>query len=242
MTRPVNLICFVLIVFTVFSCKENSTTSAVNDSIDYNLHIRPILSDRCFKCHGPDANQRKANLRLDTPEGAMATLKDNPSAHVIDPGHPEKSEVYLRISSADTAEVMPPIKSNLKLNGQEIELIRNWIAQGAKYKPHWAFIPPRKTDVPKVQAEEWPQNEIDNFILAKMEQNGLSPNESADKERLLKRISFDITGLPPSIEMQEKFLVDDDANAYEKMVDDAFGATAVWRKDGCALDGCCSIC
>jgi hypothetical protein len=204
----------------IFSCKDDSISSAGKDSVDYNLHIRPILSDRCFKCHGPDANQRKANLRLDTPEGALAALKDNPSAHAIIPGKPDQSEVYRRISTSDTADVMPPIKSNLKLNANEIELIKKWIAQGAKFKPHWAFIPPKKTVVPNVQLVDWPQGEIDNFVLAKMEHQNLAPNEFADKERLLKRVSFDITGLPPSLEVQEKFLADISDNAYEKLVDD----------------------
>ncbi len=204
----------------IFSCKDNSMSSAGKDSVDYNLHIRPILSDRCFKCHGPDANQRKASLRLDTPEGALAALKDNPSAHAIIPGRPDQSEVYRRISTADTADVMPPIKSNLKLNAHEIELIKKWIAQGAKFKPHWAFIPPKKAVVPNVELVDWPQSEIDNFVLVKMEQQNLAPNEFADKERLLKRVSFDITGLPPAVEVQEKFLADISDNAYEKLVDD----------------------
>src|SRR5687768_18350382 len=101
----------------VFQCSPSvGSSEKIPEIVDYNLHIRPILSDRCFKCHGPDANQRKANLRLDTPEGALAALKDNPSAHAILPGKPEQSEVYRRISTSDTADVMPPIKSNLKLN------------------------------------------------------------------------------------------------------------------------------
>mgnify|MGYP003580479822 FL=1 len=127
MMRSVKLVfysSFLLTVATVFSCRENNFRTATLDSVDYNIHIRPILSDRCFKCHGPDGNARKANLRLDTPEGALAALKDNPSAHAIVPGDPEKSEVYLRISTADTSQVMPPVKSNLKLNEAEIQLIK----------------------------------------------------------------------------------------------------------------------
>jgi hypothetical protein len=223
MIRSVKLVGYcgaVLIVLTFFSCKEKVRTSAAADSVDYNLHIRPILSDRCFKCHGPDANARKANLRLDSYEGAIAALKDEPTAHAIVPGDPASSEVYLRISSADTSEVMPPIKSNLKLNEHEIELIKKWISQGAVYKPHWAFIPPKQHKIPEVSLEDWPQNEIDYFILARLEQKNLAPNAPADKERLLKRLGFDITGLPPTVEMQEKFLADDAENAYEKIVDE----------------------
>ena len=223
MIRSVKLIGYcsaVLAVLMVFSCKEKVRTSEAIDSVDYNLHIRPILSDRCFKCHGPDGNARKANLRLDSYEGAIAALKDEPSAHAIVPGDPASSEVYRRISSADTSEVMPPVKSNLKLNEHEIELIRKWISQGAVYKPHWAFISPKQHEIPEVEREDWPQNEIDYFILARQEQKNLAPNDIADKERLLKRVSFDITGLPPTIEMQEGFLADDAENAYEKIVDE----------------------
>jgi hypothetical protein len=156
---------------------------------------------------------------LDTREGALAALKDNPSAHAIVPGSPESSEVFLRVSTTDTSQIMPPIESNLKLTVEEIQLIKKWIAQGAVYKPHWAFITPREPAIPTVKATEWPGGEIDYFILSKLEQNGLAPNKAADRERLLKRLSFDITGLPPSIEIQNKFIADDSDSAYEKMVD-----------------------
>ena len=185
MVRSVKLIGYcsaVLIVLTFFSCKEKVRTSAAIDSVDYNLHIRPILSDRCFKCHGPDGNARKANLRLDSYEGAIAALKDEPTAHAIVPGDPASSEVYLRISSADTSMLMPPVKSNLKLNENEIELIKKWISQGAVYKPHWAFIPPKQHEIPEVKLEDWPQNEIDYFVLARLEQKNLEPNDEQIKK------------------------------------------------------------
>ncbi len=194
-------------------------TSHKTDSVDFNLHIRPVLSDRCFKCHGPDANQRKAHLRLDNPEGAYAALKDDPNAHAIVPGDADASEVYRRISSSDTAVQMPPPESNLKITQQEVELLRKWINQGAKYKPHWAFIPPGKTAIPEVNEKEWPKNEIDYFILSRMEEEGLEPNEQADPERLLKRVYMDLTGLPPSLEAQEQFVASASVEAYEKTVD-----------------------
>lgn len=221
---------FFIVALLVWSCKEKSSTARVTDSVDYNLDIRPILSDRCFKCHGPDANQRKANLRLDTHEGALAALKDDPTGHAITPGRPETSEVFIRISSPDTAVVMPPVKSNLSLNESEIKLIEKWIAQGAKYKPHWAFIRPKSSTVPEVANKSWPINEIDNFILDRMERSGLEPNKSADKERILKRLSFDLTGLPPSVEMQDKFLLDNSAGAYEKIVDELLAQPAYGEK------------
>lgn len=214
----VGILC-VLTSLLLVDCQQSRSITGVRDSVDYNLHIRPILSDRCFKCHGPDANQRKANLRLDTPEGALAALKDNPSAHAIVPGEPDQSEVFLRISTSDTSVMMPPPNSNLSLNAAEIALIEKWIEQGARYKPHWAFIPPQKHPFPEVD-ESWPKNEIDYFILEKMEAAGLQPNETADKERLLKRVSMDLTGLPPTPELQARFLADKSEDAYEKIVDE----------------------
>jgi uncharacterized membrane protein len=116
-----------------WNCTNSSAeTGAIPDEVDYNFHIRPILSDRCFKCHGPDVNKRQADLRLDTPEGAYAALKDNPKAHVIVAGNLEMSEVYQRITSKDTSILMPPPSSNLKLSQHEIDLIEKWIKQGAK--------------------------------------------------------------------------------------------------------------
>ncbi len=202
------------------SCSRNKQLVSANDSIDFNLHIRPILSDRCFKCHGPDANQRKSNLRLDTREGALAALKNNPNGHVIIPGNPDQSEMYLRISASDTSFRMPPPNSNLSLTKDEISTIKKWIEQGAIYKKHWAFIPPRQTEPPKVENDLWPKNEIDFFILNKMEAAGLAPNADADRARLLKRVSLDITGLPPSLDLQNRIAADQSAEAYEKIVDE----------------------
>ncbi len=228
--KGIVLVSIIALTFLQWSCRGKFAKASSTDSVDYNLHIRPILSDRCFKCHGPDANQRKANLRLDTQEGAYAALKDDPSAQGIIPGDPHKSEVFLRISTADTSMVMPPVNSNLKLSGDEIAQIKKWIQQGAVYKPHWAFIPPSKTVVPEVDNNDWPENEIDKFILAKIENNKLKPNEPADKERILKRVSFDLTGLPPSPEFQQKFLDDNAANAYEKVVDELLAQPAYGEK------------
>jgi hypothetical protein len=196
-----------------------ATADGIPKVVDYNFHIRPILSDRCFKCHGPDGNQRKADLRLDTEAGLFAALKDDAQSHVIVPGKPDHSELYLRISASDTSIQMPPPSSNLALSETEIRIIRKWIDQGAKYQKHWAYISPKAHPLPEISDKEWPANEIDHFILAKMEERNLEPNEEADKERLLKRVSFDLTGLPPDISLQEKFLADVSADAYEKVVD-----------------------
>jgi hypothetical protein len=207
------------------SCNRNSgeaglqVSASLPDSVSYNFDIRPILSDKCFTCHGPDANKRKAGLRMDDPASAYAALKENPTAHALVPFKPELSEVYLRINATDTSILMPPPSSLLKLTPFEIDLIGKWIKQGARYEKHWAFVPPQKPALPKVKKKDWPRNDIDYFILAKQEQNGLSPNDEADKERLLKRVCLDLTGLPPTVEMMDQFLADNSATAYEKIVD-----------------------
>ena len=212
------LILIGLTLYFITSGKEEE--GGVPDVVDFNFHVRPILSDRCFKCHGPDANKRQANLRLDTEEGAFAALKEDPSKHVIVPGDPMQSALYARLINPDTAEVMPPPSSNLSLTKNEIEIIKKWIAQGAKYKKHWSFIAPARSKVPEVDEDLNPRNPIDHFIFTTLEKVGLAPNAEAPKEALLKRVSMDITGLPPTIEQQERFLADKSPNAYEKIVDE----------------------
>lgn len=217
------LLTFSAIVYTIQACNHSSGSSAeeepLPDTISYNFHVRPILSDKCFTCHGPDANKREAGLRLDIAEEAYKALKDNPSAHALVPFKPNASEVFLRISSKDSTMMMPPKSSNLKLTPYEIAMLEKWIKQGAKYEKHWAFVAPALPAVPEVKQKDWPKNEIDRFVLARMEQKKLSPNPEADKERLLKRLSLDLTGLPPTIPMMDAFLNDKSSNAYEKMVD-----------------------
>mgnify|MGYP000751557201 FL=1 len=212
------LILIGLALYFITSGKKEE--GGVPDVVDFNFHVRPILSDRCFKCHGPDANKRQANLRLDTEEGAYAALKEDPSKHVIVPGDPMQSALYARLINPDTAEVMPPPSSNLSLTKNEIEIIKKWIAQGAKYKKHWSFIAPARPKVPEADEDLNPRNPIDHFIFTTLEKVGLAPNAEAPKEALLKRVSMDITGLPPTIEQQERFLADKSPNAYEKIVDE----------------------
>ena len=207
-------------LYAVWSCSDaQASDTSMPEVVDYNFHIRPILSDRCFKCHGPDANKRQANLRLDTPEGAFAAFKDNAKAHAIVPGDPYASDAFTRLITKDTSERMPPMKSNLTLNQHEIDLIEKWIEQGANYKPHWAFIKPLKSDLPQADAN-WARNEIDYFVYEKMAEKGLKPSKESDKEQLLKRVCLDLIGLPPTLEMQERFLKDTSPNAYEKIVNE----------------------
>ncbi|GAA3579414.1 PSD1 and planctomycete cytochrome C domain-containing protein [Snuella lapsa] len=215
-------ILFVLVIMS--SCKDKPSYTNIPEQkipkiVDYNFDVRPILSDKCFNCHGPDANKRSAELRLDTEEGAYKALKDNKNKHAIVSGKPEQSEVFLRITAMDTSKIMPPKESNLKLSTYEINVIKKWIKQGAKYQKHWAFTPPVKPELPEVKLSDWVTNEIDYFILNKIEDAGLQPNAIAKKERLLKRITFDLTGLPPSVELQNEFFNDTSDKAYEHLVD-----------------------
>jgi len=189
------------------------------EKIDYNRVIRPILADKCFNCHGPDAGGRQAELRLDTAEGAYAALESDDALHGIVPGNADKSTVFQRIISTDKFEVMPPADSNLKLTSEEIASIRKWIEQGAEYQQHWAFLSPKKTPVPMMEGGKWGRNFIDAFVLQKMRQQGLEPNPSATREQLIRRVSFDLTGLPPTLEELDSFLADTSPDAYEKVVD-----------------------
>ncbi|MBN9383875.1 MAG: PSD1 domain-containing protein [Chitinophagaceae bacterium] len=200
--------------------KSVQRTEILPDIVSYNFNIRPILSDKCFKCHGPDASHRQADLRLDIADSAYAPLKNSKGAFAIVPGKPGRSELVKRVTSTDLTYMMPPPDAHLgMLSDYEKKLFTRWIEQGAKYQRHWAFTLPVATPLPEVRDKTWPKNEIDHFILHRMEAEGLAPNQQADKERLLKRVCLDITGLPPSIEMMDRYLADNGEHAYEKMVD-----------------------
>jgi hypothetical protein len=190
------------------------------DKVDYNLHVKPILSDKCFFCHGPDKASQKGGLELATPEGAMAALKKaKHKKHAIVPGALAESEVYYRLVTKDEEEMMPPKASNRFLTTYEKAVLIKWIEQGAEYKPHWALLKPEKADLPKVKDTRWPKNPIDYFVLNKMEEKGFTPSPEADKENLLRRVSLDLTGLPPTVAEEDAFLADKSPKAYEKVVD-----------------------
>jgi len=211
---------FAGIILLSQACNNKSKEGAIPDKISYNFDVRPILSDKCYACHGPDANKRKAELRLDIQDSAYAPLKETKGAFALVPGKPEESEVFKRVSSTDPTYQMPIPESHLgALTEYEVGVIKKWIKQGAKYEKHWAFSTPVKPALPEVENKKWVKNEIDYFILKKIEEKGLTTNEQADKERLLKRVSEDITGLPPSLQMMDDFLNDKTDNAYEKVVD-----------------------
>jgi len=188
--------------------------------ISYNRDIRPILSDKCFSCHGPDVSKIKAGLRLDLPASAFAELEKNKGHFAIVPGNPDKSELIKRISSNDPGIMMPMPESHLaRLTTDEIKLFSKWIEQGAKYEKHWAFVAPIKEALPEVDNSKWVKNEIDPFILEKMEAKGFDPNETASREALIKRAYADITGLAPTYEELNQWRNNSSDNWYAQLLD-----------------------
>ena len=185
--------------------------------VRYDRDVRPILADRCFTCHGADANKRTANLRLDERESAV---RDRDGYAVIVPGKPDQSELLRRITAADRDEQMPPESSNKRvLSEAEIETVRAWIEQGAEYEPHWSFVAPRRPTVPATRDASWPRNAVDRFVLARLEELGVAPNPPAERGVLARRVFLDLTGLPPTPEELDRFLADNRSDAYERLVD-----------------------
>ncbi len=220
-----------LLILTIFlfGCQteipENIKLAYQNlpKKIDFNFHIRPILADRCYTCHGPDDKTRKAGLRLDVEETAFAKLKET-NGHAFVKGNTHKSIAWQRIISNNPDLQMPPAASNLNLSIKEKALITKWIEQGAEWKKHWAFVPPKKPVVPTIEKDFITvntikiNNPIDNFILTKVKEQGLTPSKETTKERLIRRLSFDLRGLPPTIQEIDNFLADDAPDAYEQLV------------------------
>lgn len=190
---------------------------APQQKIDFARDIRPILSDNCFTCHGPDAETRKARLRLDLREGALAEARSGERAIV--PGDPAKSELITRITTNDEDDLMPPPKSGKHLTAEQIDLLRRWIEQGAEWKHHWSFIPPERPPLPQIDNKRWPRNPVDHFILAQLKQANLAPEPEADKATLIRRVTFDLTGLPPTPAEVDEFLADRRPDAYERLVE-----------------------
>lgn len=192
--------------------------SAPSGPVGFNKDIRPILSDRCYACHGPDAANRKTALRFDTEQGAFASLPSG--GYAIVRGKPDQSVLYQRITSRDPARRMPPAyEGHERLAAGEIELIRRWIEQGAEWQGHWSFIAPKRPALPRVSNAHWPRNGIDSFLLARLDREGLTPSGEADKTTLIRRLTLDLTGLPPTPEEVAAFVSDSSENAYEKVVD-----------------------
>jgi hypothetical protein len=216
-----------LFVFLFAIC---SSTLLVGEEIDFNRDIRPILSDNCFHCHGPDAATREADLRLDTRVGLLG---DDGEQGVVVPRQPDASELLRRITSDDVDQRMPPPASKLTLTPAEIAKLQAWVVAGAAWQQHWAFETPQRPAIPAVKQLDWPQNEIDYFVLQQLEHNGLQPKQEAAKDKLLRRVTFDLTGLPPTIAELDAFLHDTSSDAYETAVNrllqsPAYGERMVW--------------
>ena len=190
----------------------------IPETIDFNFHVKPIISDKCFACHGPDEKERAANLRLDTEDG-LYQLTEELSSYVVDKKSPEKSEMLNRIFNDNPSIVMPPPESNLVLSDYEKEILNKWILQGGKWKKHWSYNKPIKPQLPPVKNKSWINNDIDYFTLKNIEANGLNISSIEDKEILIRRLYFDLIGLPPSVEEIDEFLNDQTENSYEKIVD-----------------------
>lgn len=188
-------------------------------NLDFNQHIKPILSDKCFACHGPDKAKIKGGLQLHLQEKAYAELSESPGKYAIVPGNLKKSELVFRILSDDPSIIMPEPDSHLTLTAKEKALLLKWIKDGATYKDHWAYIPPKTYKIPKLQNVGTTANPIDHFIQAQLKQEKLVPAPKAAKETLLRRLSFDLTGLPPTLEEISNFTKDTTSKAYEKQVD-----------------------
>jgi hypothetical protein len=190
---------------------------APGPKVDFNREVRPILSDSCFACHGPDETQRKAGLRLDTRDGAFAALESGGRAIV--PGDPDESELVFRVESDDRETVMPPPSSHKSLAAEQKATLRRWVEQGAPWSEHWAFAAPARPAVPDLEGRPWVRTPIDAFLLARLDAEGLKPNAEADPETLIRRVTLDLTGLPPTPEEVDAFLTDRSPDAYEKLVD-----------------------
>lgn len=225
------LTCSLLSLFfgSYYSCQQNPSTSekviakadlqGIPEKIDFTFDVKPILSDRCFKCHGPDKNAIEAGLSLNKAEDAYIALGEHKDRFAIVPNQPDKSELVHRIYSEDPNLVMPPPESNLDLSPKEKAILEKWIAQGAEYKEHWAFIPPEKSEVPSIEGSDWGENEIDNFVMEKLQLNGLAPSPQASKEKLIRRVYFDLTGLPPTPAQVNSFVKNESPEAYENLID-----------------------
>jgi len=208
---------FGLLSFFLSFCLPAFASSPGGTPIDFNQDIRPLFSDNCYACHGPNEDSREGGFRLDVKDSAFGEADSG--EHPIVAGNPDSSELYVRMTSDDEFMVMPPVETNKKLTKDEIERIRQWIKQGASWHEHWAFVVPARPRSPQLKDGKWPRNPIDQFILARLEAEGLPPSQEADKATLARRVTFDLTGLPPTLDELDAFLSDDSPRAYEKLVD-----------------------
>jgi len=212
-----HLVICLLAVFACLVAPRIGYCAPYSSPVNFDREIRPILSDNCYKCHGPDEQARKAKLRLDIKDGGAFVLKKGKTPIV--PGAADRSELVRRISSTDPDQMMPPPDSNRKLSAAQIQLLTRWVEEGATWSQHWSFVPPKEVAPPQTKLKGWTQNPIDNFVLAKVEAQGLEPSPPATREALIRRVSFDLTGLPPTPKEVAEFINDKDPKAYEHLVD-----------------------
>ena len=212
------------LVILAFSCQPSlpepiaQEMEKLPEQVDFNIHVKPILSDNCFSCHGPDEAAREAGMRLDLPKAAYTATKESGKIP-ISPGKLKQSEVFHRIISEDSNFQMPTPESHLTLTNRQKAILIKWIQSGAAYRPHWAFITPELPKIPAPKIQNWSMKPIDLFVGQQLFEHGFEPSPPASKELLLRRLSLDITGLPPSLEELDAFLADSSENAYEKQVD-----------------------
>ena len=218
-----NTLVALAIILALTACGETLPTQVqlaydlLPEEVDYNVHVQPILSDRCYQCHGPDKNTRKAGLRLDLEEKAFDRLSSGHYAMVK--GKPWKSALVKRCTSDDLEFIMPPPESKLEISPREIAILYKWLEDGAEWKPHWSLIPVARPEIPEVEQPELVVNAVDHFIQRKLSEHDLIPAVRADKETLLRRVTMDLTGLPPTLDEIDMFLADESVSAYESVVD-----------------------
>jgi hypothetical protein len=215
-----------LLLGTPLPAQPADPTRHAPDGPDFNRIIRPILSENCYKCHGPDEAARKSNLRFDERAEALRPAKSGRLAVV--PGAPDKSELFARITAGDPAKRMPPASTGKKLSATQIESLKQWVGAGAQYEPHWAYVKPTRPALPDVMDQKWARNPVDRFILARLNQQAMKPSPAADRSTLIRRVSLDLTGLPPTPAEADAFANDPDPRAYERLIDhllerEAFG-------------------
>ncbi len=224
-TRPFRL-CFSLTAFSILCAASGARAGSDGDKasgqarprpVNFAREVRPILAEHCFACHGPDERQRKAGLRFDTREGVFGKSKNGELPIV--PGKPDESELVARIESDELDRRMPPQKGGKPLTKDQIAVLKRWVLEGAVWSSHWAFEPPTKPPLPAVKDTRWPVTEIDRFILARLESEGLAPAPEAAKTTLIRRATLDLTGLPPTVKEVDAFLADPSSRAYERVID-----------------------
>ncbi len=206
----------ILLTYAWIASTLGGTPALGGNPVDFNREIRPILSEHCYQCHGPDQKARKAELRLDRGEDVF---RDRSGYAVIVAKQPDDSEMIRRITADDADELMPPPKFKKPLSDQQIELVRRWVAEGAKWEGHWSYTLPSSIAAPLVKDRSWPRNRIDHFVLGRLESEGLRPSPEADRATLIRRVTLDLIGLPPTSVEVDSFEHDCDPGAYERVVD-----------------------